>query len=316
MPGTFEGAEETLYFLLDTGASASLFTPRAAATAKLGGALIVTGHGHGSRSEFELGLCTTASLGAVDAEERAPLAGFPATAIPTENRDLIATLESYDASGILGVSVLHQYVVTLDHPAGTLTLTPPHLFGGKDDVPTPNIEYWLDVEDLIYLKGRINEQLEGEIIIDTGLQQDLSLLRETLEANGLTLEKVGERDNTVLGGVRSFDYVHVPLFELGPLAMVDKVASVTEDDRGTLSSRGVLGFIGIPLFIDGRVTLDLFGERMYIEPPSELGYFPGLTPPPAGAEEPGADEEEAAEEDGKESNKQEDSGTQLPIDIG
>jgi len=316
VPLTFAESGETRYFLLDTGASASLFTPEAAELAQLGGELLVTGHGHGSRSEFELGLCTTAAVGTADADLLVPLAGFPATAIPTESRDLLLTLADYDASGIIGVSMLHQYVVTFDYPASTITLTPPHLFDATRDVPTPNIEYWLDVEDLVFIKGRINGAVEGEVIVDTGLQQELSLLKETIELNEIELTKVGEQSNTVIGGVRVFDYVEVPVFELGPLELYNTIASVTEDDRGTLSARGVLGFIGLPMFLDGRITLDLFDERMYLEPPSELGYFPGLILPPEGAAGDVEEQEDEAEGDGKDSTEQEDSGTKLPIEIG
>jgi len=317
VPVQFTGSDRAFKFLLDTGASASLFSPDAATAAGLKPVLNVTGHGHGSRASFEMGMCTTASIGAQsapDAQVRAPLMGFPATLIPDTNKDILGTLQFYGADGILGVSVLNQYVVRFDYPGHRIVLYPANLFNADKDVPRPNIEIWLDVEDLVYCKARLNGQLEGQVVVDTGLQQDMSLLSETLNTAGITLEKVEERNNTVLGGVKKFSYVKVPLLELGPLEMRDKIASLTEDDQGNMSARHLLGFIGMSMFVDGPVTLDLFAQRMYIEAPAKLGYFPGLTPPPSkeqGEAKPPANEKTKGEK-GDEKHKK----TELPIKIG
>lgn len=332
VPVTFAGTDKTFQFMLDTGASVSMLTAEAVKAAGLTIDLDKTGHGHGTRAQLGVGLCTTASLG-VAGSQQAPLAGFPATQIPDTNKDLLDAITSYGASGIIGVEVLHQYVVKFDHPAGKLILYPPQLFKpptqlpdlswAESDIPNPNIEIWLDVEDLIYCKGRLADQLDGDVVIDTGLQQDFSVLRETLDIHNIKLDKVGSHDNTVLGGVKKFDYVNVPSFEIGPLRMENKVASVTDDDRGLYAARGLLGFIGLTLFQDGPVTLDLFNQRMYIEAPSKLGYFPGLTPPPlqqSGSEtKPEAkpkDEEEGADKESGKSGGDQSKKTKLPINIG
>ncbi len=315
IPVTFAGSDKVFKFMVDTGASVCLMTTEAAQAAALVFDMQTTGHGHGSRAKLSVGLCTTASVGAQGGPQ-APLSGFAATQIPETNVDLLKALASYGTSGIMSVDMLHQYVVKFDHPGGKLVLYPPQLFKADADVPRPNIEIWLDVEDLIYCKGRIADQLEGDVVIDTGLQQDLSVMRETLDMHGLKLEKVAERDNTVLGGIKKFDYVNVPSFEIGPLRMENKMASVTDDDRGTYAARGLLGFVGITLFADGPVTLDLFNQRMYIEAPAKLGYFPGLTPPPdakAGEDQP-ADSEEQEQQPVPEEKQPE--KTKLPISIG
>jgi hypothetical protein len=330
IPVTFAGTDKTFQFMLDTGASVSMLTSEAVKAAGLTIDIDKTAHGHGTRAQLGVGLCTTASLGAAGGPQ-APLAGFPATQIPDTNKDLLDAIASYGTAGILGVEVLHQYVVKFDHPGGKLILYAPQSFRppkqlpdltwAASDVPNPNIEIWLDVEDLIYCKGRLADQLDGDVAIDTGLQQDLSVLRETLDMHGIKLDKVGERDNTVLGGVKKFDYVTVPSFEIGPLRMENKVASVTDDDRGTYAARGLLGFIGITLFQDGPVTLDLFNQRMYIEPPAKLGYFPGLMPPPL--QQSGNDTQDKDKEKDKDKDKDKNQSggeqpgkTKLPINIG
>jgi len=122
LPVQFAGSDRAFKFLLDTGASASLFSPDAASAAGLKPVLNVTGHGHGSRASFEMGMCTTASIGAGDAQVRAPLMGFPATLIPESNKDILGTLQFYGADGILGVSVLNQYVVRFDYPGHRVVL--------------------------------------------------------------------------------------------------------------------------------------------------------------------------------------------------
>jgi hypothetical protein len=72
----------------------------------------------------------------------------------------------------------------------------------------------------------------------------------------------------VLGGVRAFDNISVALFALGPLSWQNVPATVTSDDRGNLSARGLLGFVGVPLFFGNKITVDCFGQRMFIEAPS------------------------------------------------
>jgi hypothetical protein len=324
VPMTFPHSDQVFQFMLDTGASVTLMTQAAAAAADLSHDIQTMAHGHGSRAALVLGLCRAAAIGAPGGPQ-APLSGFPATQIPETNKDLLGALESYGAAGILGNTVFEQYVVKLDHPGGKITLYPPQLFrppvklpDGKfaeSDVPIPNIAFDLDCEDLIFCIGKLDDKVKGEVVIDSGLQQDLSLLRETLDANNLKLEKVDERSNTVLGGVKKFQYVKVPSFELGPLRMVNKIASVTDDDSGTYAARGVLGFIGLALFQDGPVWLDVFQQRMYVGPPVKLGYFPGLTPPPGGEKQA-----EQKEGDGKEQKSAPEDGqkgkTKLPVNIG
>jgi hypothetical protein len=268
VPVTFQDGT-THRFILDTGASASLLAPGAAQAAGLQTSVVTTAHGHGTRQEFELGMVRGAKLGLGDGDQ-VELQPFPATRIPASSRDVLEAMNQYGCSGILGLSPFHQYVVTLDHAAKQLILHPQQLFDPASSLPVGKLTYSIDAEDLVYVTARINDQLIGKIALDTGLQQDLALLKETMELSGLTFQKVGEATNTVIGGKKDFDYVNVPSFDLGPLRLQDKVATITEDDRGSLVARRILGFIGLPLFIQARITLDLFSERMYIEPPPAL----------------------------------------------
>jgi hypothetical protein len=299
VPLTFENGV-TYHFILDTGASSSIFTPDAAKSAGIETSLSIPAFGHGSRADFELGLCTTASLGTSDMapDTRAPLAGIPVAVISENNKELLAAMAFYGAGGILGVSVLQQYVATFDAENKNITFYPPQLFNTEQNVGRPNIEYWLDVEDLVYLKAKLNGTLEGDVVLDSGLQQDLALLRETVEKNGIELPKVDEREGMVVGGARNFDYVSVPSFELGPLGWNNILASLTDDSQGLQSARGLLGFIGVSLFFANKVTLDLFAQRMYLEPYGE----PPTLPEGGSPEQPPADNG-----DGK---------TKLPVNIG
>jgi len=308
VPITFEGSDKTWVFLFDTGASASLLSPAAAAAAKLGEDLLVPGHGHGTTVDFHVGLCKTASLGRADAppEQHVALTPFPAASISESNRDVLEALASYGADGIVGVSLLEQYVMTLDHGASKITVIPKQLFDMNTMVKRPNIEYILDAEDLLYITGAVKDgqgkALKGDIALDSGLQINLALLRETVEFEGLSLEHVGQRNNTVLGGVRQFDYVKVPLFDLGPLSWTDVIASLTEDDNGSLSGRGALGFVGVPLFFGSRVTIDLFAQRMYIEPGDPEKFKQQMEGGPAKEEEKKPEEKSG--------------GSELPVNIG
>ncbi|MCC7478326.1 aspartyl protease family protein [bacterium] len=275
VPLHFPGSDKTFTFLFDTGASASLFNEEAWTAAGMKSDLQVNGHGHGSRVKFELGLCGSASVGAAGApaQQSAPLGPFPVAKIDSANTAVLSALSSYGASGILGVSLLHQYVVTFDHMGGKLVLTPRQLFDPAN-LSKPNVEFWLDVEDLIYFTGQLNdgqraEDIKGDVVLDTGMQQQLSLLGETINRLGLNFEKQGATPSTVLGGVRKFENITVPRFAIGPLAWDKVPATVTADDRGSLSGRGLLGFVGVPLFFVNKITVDCFAQRMYIEAPSE-----------------------------------------------
>jgi len=312
VPVTFAGHDVTVNFILDTGASSSIFTPDAAELAGLTSDLAIPAYGHGSHADFGMGLCTTASLGQATAppEQRAPLAGIPAAIISKDNTDLLSAMSFYGVGGILGVSVLYEYVAKFDPEKETITLYPPHLFDATKDVGTPNVEYWLDVEDLIYLKGKLNGTLEGDVVLDSGLQQDLALLRETVEGAGITLQVIEERDGMVVGGSRSFEYVKVPSFELGPMGWNNIVASLTDDSQGLQSARKLLGFVGVSLFYANRITLDLFNQKMYVEPMEGAAAF--------GKPAPETEAALAGEEQPPVEQPQEDDGgkTKLPIDIG
>lgn len=296
VPLSFPGSGKTWVFLLDTGASASLFSPAAADAAGVKGDLQVPAHGHGTRVDFEIGLCKGASIGRADApqEQRVPLSPFTVARIDPGNRDVLEALATYGADGILGVSLLNQFVVRFDHGASKLTLIPQQIFDVAAMVGKPNIEFVVDAEDLFYITGVAGDgqgdPVKGELAIDTGLQINLALLRETVEVSGLKLEKVAEHSSTVLGGVRRFDYVRLPLFEVGPMSYSDVTASLTEDDNGSLSARRLLGFLGVPLFFNARITIDLFNQRMYVEPtdPAKLEEMlkGGPAQPPAAEESP------------------------------
>lgn len=319
VPVNFSGVDETFWFILDTGASSSLFAPSAADAAGLVPSLTLPTHGHGSRAEFAVGLCTTASIGEAGDEAQVPLDGFTATAIP-EDSEVLMALEFYQAAGILGVAPLHQYVTTFDYAGETVTFIPPHLFD-VNSVMTPHTYVIdLDVEDLIYCPAVVGDKHAGEVVIDSGLQEDLALLRETLDYYKVDLDVIDERNNTVVGGIQSFDYVVAPSFELTvaeipedhrPLRMEGAMASLTSDDYGTMSARKLLGFVGMTLFFDVKVTIDLFNQKLYYEVPedmvlSEDALAAQLT---SGSDEEGDDVE--TDED-----SEQDQHTKLPVDIG
>lgn len=317
VPLNFKDNDETFWFILDTGASSSLFSPEAAQAAGLEPVIDLPTYGHGSSANMSLGMCSTASLGKVGGEQ-APLDGFVATLVPEDN-ELLQVFNSYGASGLLGVAPLHQYVTTFDQPNGTITLTPPQLFDAEQ-VMTPHTYVMdLDVEDLVYCPARINDKLDGQVVIDTGLAlpQDLALMRETMEYNDVDMTVVGQRDSAVIGGSRTFDYVTIPSFEVltshvpenhGPLKMLNTVASLSEDDHGSLSGRGLLGFVGMTMFIDVKATIDLFGQKMYYEVPENMVRTdqPAEEQAAPGEEQPPAEEQQPPEEEHK---------SDLPVDI-
>ncbi|MBN2080782.1 retropepsin-like domain-containing protein [bacterium] len=279
VPITFAGSEETFWFILDTGASSSLFSPAAAEAAGLEPVITLPTYGHSSSAQFTLGMCTTAALGEACAAN-APLDGFIATRVPEEN-DLLGVFESYGVAGLLGISPLHQYVTTFDHLNGKIILTPPQLFeAGQIEGPDTYVME-VDAEDLAYIPARINDVLDGEVVIDTGLAvpQELALLRETMEYHDVEMQTLSESNSTVVGGVMAFEYVRIPSFELltsfqpedhGPLRMSGAVASLSEDDHGSHSARDLLGFVGMTMFLDVRVTIDLFNQKLYYEVPSQM----------------------------------------------
>jgi len=319
VPVNFSGVDETYWFILDTGASSSLFTPATAVAAGLVPSLTLPTHGHGSRAEFSVGLCTTASIGEAGDEVQVPLDGFTATAIP-EDSEVLMALAFYEAAGILGVAPLHQYVATFDYAGETITFIPPELFDAEEVMTPHTYVINLDVEDLIYCPAVVGDEHVGEVVIDSGLQEDLALLRETMEYYEVDLEVIDERNNTVVGGIHSFDYVLAPSFELTvaetpeghrPLRMEGAMASLTNDDYGTMSARKLLGFVGMTLFFDVKITLDLFNQKLYYEVPEDMVLSEdGLA---AQLISEGDEESDDAE---VEEDSEQDQHTKLPVDIG
>lgn len=284
VPVTFAGSERTFMFMLDTGATQTLMTPDAAAASGFRASMVMPSHGHGSRADFELGLCTTASLGESGAETTAPLGGFAATRLE-EGSELVAMLESVGFDGIMGIAPLHQYVTIFNTVDRQLTLVPPHLFDPALIMNERTLVFDLDAEDLVYIPAELNGWLTGELMIDSGIQEKFALLEETLDYHGVFAEVIGSQEHMVVGGRRDFEYVEIESLKLLPseappgvpdIVITNGRGYVSEDDLGALSARQLLGFFGSGFFMDARLTFDLFNQKLYVELPAPPPSFPSI----------------------------------------
>jgi hypothetical protein len=267
VPVTFPDSAKTWHFIFDSGASAMMMTADAAAAAGLNPVLNMNGHGHGTITQLQAGVCRRMSIGEAGSGLQVPFSDLEAAQFGDgQSVALQCLLRLYGLDGILGSPILHQYVVTFDQPHKQLTFYPPGQFDPQADVHPASAILELDVESLIYADAVLNDSIHGEVIIDTGMAEDFALLEETVSANGLALAKLGERTGAMLGGSRTYDLVRVPSFALGPYIVHDHQASLTSDSEGQFSARGLLGFVGNPLFQNTRVTIDAFKQLMYIEP--------------------------------------------------
>jgi hypothetical protein len=209
------------------------------------------------------------------------IAGLPVVAERVEILDLqpMARGKGRQMDGMLGATLLDQFVVAIDYAARTVTLYDPtrYVYDGSGEVLTlrpvaGTLRLWAVRAEIAV---GFAEPVEGDFIVDspvalaavltTGFVRDHELLWAAHRAPaGLqTGEMLG------LGGVSRAWVGRVAELRLGSLVVPAPMVAFANTDRGVLAGRRIAGVLGGGTLSRFRVILDCARHRMILEPAAE-----------------------------------------------
>jgi hypothetical protein len=178
-------------------------------------------------------------------------------------------------AGLLGNDFLRHFVVEIEFLPPALHLSRPS--GGlPDGVDVEHyIPMWLDANQIMRVRGRLDDWLEVELRVDSGA----SSLQGLAEGPYLNLpmaiwHKLCEKHPEYtfytqltasgMGGQVELPVGRIGSFELGPLRF-EKPSLVVQPEQGIFAQTDAVGFISLNLFEKGRwLTLDYLAERLYL----------------------------------------------------
>jgi len=248
-----------LWFLLDTGAAASVIDTGTAEALglELKGQLEGRGAGEGSTDvAFVTG--ASFSLPGVELHDQTIAAISIAPLVPFEGRAI---------HGILGYDFASRFVLEIDYAAGLLHLYDPqaHSYAGPgEDLPITledNVPY---IQAGVLLPGR--EAVEGKFLVDTGARVALVLNRPFVETHQLEPRKrITAPLGVGVGGETKQHIGRVAELRLGEVVVRDVVAGFSQDVRGGGADPECAGLIGGEVLRRFKAIFDYSDGRMILE---------------------------------------------------
>lgn len=238
-------------FLLDTGASGHVITPKVAAALglKIQGAGVID---VGSRQSASAGIVRIAKTGIGDfnlSDQTFFVAPFPTV---------------YPFQGFLGAEVFRRFVVSVDFKRSMLTLTSTKSFRYQGAGTTLPLKLYK--ESIPQVRCEVDGQ-KGWLKIDTGYNGSLALFGQFIEKHNL-LKKYAPLSNekggqTLAGEVGAAPVARVHVLRLGALEMRD-VATSFFLEKGN-SNDAFSGAIGTGIFKQFNVIFNYQDQKIIFE---------------------------------------------------
>jgi hypothetical protein len=155
--------------------------------------------------------------------------------------------------GILGPTLLSDFIITIDYPGSQIELSRKPPSGGKA------LEAWF-FSGLLLLPSEVNGKFTGNFLLDTGA--DGTLLSHSMAANlGVNKNTPGAALDLPIGGVGGLEdgILLVPSVTLKTpfeTKQFDKMMSIDLQSLSTLIQTELSGVLGFDSLKDYRVTLD------------------------------------------------------------
>lgn len=237
--------------LLDTGSSGLFVVERAVKKAGiefLADETVFAG-GEGGRTASKRGILAEFALGEL---------AFKDALVTTTTKDLEATGRFH---GVLGLSIVDGYRVTLDLAKGRLVLEPPT----QSDAPPHRTPYWL-VSGQLLVEGEADSGHRGLFLLDTGAQR--TMLGDTFAASVPGISIGGEASVRSYGGavagVRVARGAKLKVLDLVSSGTTIHVADLTQ--RSRLGEVEVSGFVGLDLLAGRTIVLDTAAREAAVLP--------------------------------------------------
>ncbi len=257
---------EPLWFILDTGAAASVIDVERAKALGLELAGKLEGRGAGERS-VDVAFAKGASF-------RLPGVELFDQTIAAVSLDSLEPYEGRAIDGILGYDFLSRFVVEIDYANKLINLYDPQSYayvGPGDSLPITIEESVPHVRARIVQSGR--DSMEGKFTVDTGSRGALHLTKPFAETHKL-LESVQKTIQAPfgagVGGETKQLIGRVKTLKLGRFAIENPVAGFSQDVKGSLASPDYAGLIGGEILRRFKVIFDYSRKQMILEPNAHL----------------------------------------------
>lgn len=256
---------EPLWFILDTGASATVLdASRAKALGiKFKGDEKVEGAGE---SSVVAGSTKNVSFGLTGANFQAREIGI----------FTLSSLNRYTGrvvDGVLGHDFFNRYIVEIDYEARLINLYDPKTFqysGSGDSIPIELKDNGSSVRARLAVPGRA--PIEGNFRIDTGGSHALILHTPFVKAQNIlkAVPKIILAPAAGVGGETSVLLGRVQSLQLGRFALENPVTSFAQSTKGAFANPDLTGNIGGGILRRFKVIFDYQGRRMILEPNSRF----------------------------------------------
>ena len=258
------GDSDSLWIVLDTGASAASISATKAKS--LGLRIESGGTAHGAGGVVEAGVVRGASIRMPGLE----LVDQPMSSLPL---DAIEVQTGRPMDVIVGWALLSRAVVEIDYAARLLRITDPARFeppAGGEPLPLTfrqNLPY---VKASVDVPGR--KPIEGEFVLDAGAATALTLAPDVVEREKV-LEAVPKTLRTRAGGVGGQvenRTGRVDRLRLGAYAIDHPVTTFRLPGPGAISAAGTAGNIGGEVLRRFDATFDYPHQRLWLVPNAAL----------------------------------------------
>jgi hypothetical protein len=247
-----------MWFLLDTGAGASLIDARRARTLglKSEGKAATSGRGGYSEISFTKGVSFT--LPGVR------LLNQTVVSIPFNN---IAGHFRRNFGGILGYDFISRFVVEIDYVNQTITLYDPQGYNYKGSghrVP-------ITLDGTPFVKGEVQvngrEPVQGRFMIDTGFDGATTLYGPFIKAHNL-LQSHEKTIGITRAGVAQSKGVksRIERFTFAGFSFRNVITNFLLGEKGTEADTDIAGLIGNEVLREFKVILDYSRQEMILEP--------------------------------------------------
>ena len=258
------GDSDSLWIVLDTGASGASISDSKARALRL--KIAPGGTSHGAGGTVESGTVNGASIHMPGLE----LVNQPMSTLPL---DAIELQTGRPMDVIVGHALLSRAVVEIDYAAHMLRVTDPARF--KPPKGAASLALTLK-QNLPYAKASVEvpgrKPIQGEFVLDAGaataltLSPDLVEREKVLEALPNTLRSRGGG----VGGQVENRVGRIDRMRLGPFAIERPITTFRLPGPGAISAAGTEGNIGGEVLRRFDVTFDYAHLRMWIAPTAAL----------------------------------------------
>jgi hypothetical protein len=251
-----------LVFYFDTGASTSLLDK---ASAKKSGILPNTEQlidGAGGTVKYEMALNQTVEINDIRLD---------AVDVVLENLTRLKKQLGYDFDGIIGYSLLKNYISEIDPDNKVINLYPryakldytgysKHSFAFDNNINIPQLEVEIELKN--------NEKLKGKIFLDSGA--GLTLLINTPFKVENELEKKSTKILTTstenLSKKSTNQQIALKSLTFAGYTFYDLPVGLASDNAGVSSYKGYLGILGSEIINRFNMILDYDAKTLYLKP--------------------------------------------------